>query len=227
MASGRKLYVFKLSNGDWKYTIDFPGYPIDIALEDSTRAYILLDSRILVLFDYDRNEVLEASKVPGATETKLTAGDARISWDATFKRLLIQRRCPIILMAVRTMWCVVSSRDKPVRITMPIPLKKPRQRRIVPVLVQVVGDMNEGVGGYLVQAKVYGSGSLIGLPITNHKGDGILQIACEGHKLFSSSSPADWETTGSPFAGSPEGSASHAGLVEIYASVTVRQTRSG
>jgi hypothetical protein len=87
--------------------------------------------------------------------------------------------------------------SEPTRLTRPLPLRAPRQRRVVPFLVQAVGDLNAGVGGYAIKAKVTGSGSLAGIPTTDHRGNALIQVACEGERLFLGSM-GDWASTGSP-----------------------------
>jgi hypothetical protein len=195
---------------------------VSICLEDRSRAYVLLGNQIVVLLDYIRGEVLGSSRVPPVKVGRSYWNNTEISmaYDETFRRLLVIENTPdnpdgSCSMYIRGFRQV----PEPVRITVPIPLKAPRQGRVVPVLVQVVGGMNEGVGGYVIEAKVEGAGSLAGLPVSDYRGNARIPVACEGSRLFvpSPADPSsDWETTGSPDATPP-----HTGLVVVTATARI------
>lgn len=68
---------------------------------------------------------------------------------------------------------------QPTRLTKPIPLRFPKAGRTIPVMTQLVGDLNEGVSGNLVVTTVTGDGTLqSGTPMTDPKGVIISDIAC-------------------------------------------------
>ena len=179
--SFRAFRVFEWSTGVHRYTIEFPDNIVDIALEDANHCYVLMGNQTLVLFDYMRGEVMGAVKIPSLLhETNYwNNGDIRITWDATFRRLLVIEVAPNNPDGSSASY-VRGFRQVPeaTRVTTPIPLKVPRQGRTIPVLVQVVGDLNEGVGGYVLDVQVSGSGALAGIPISDHRGDTLVQIAC-------------------------------------------------
>jgi hypothetical protein len=210
---GFKVYQF--STGKLIYRLNAFGWEdlAAVCLEDLDHIYLLGVSGRVILYDYARGEVLGVANMPPRPDgsTNYQSLNTVITWDPVYRRLLVADHVPDVppgksTSRIRGFRLV----PEPVRITKPIPLKVPRQRRIVPVLVQVVGDANEGVGGYLVNATVTGSGSLAGIPITNHWGECKLPVATEGHVTFTGRS--DWATTGSPEATPP-----HAGLVTINA----------
>lgn len=235
-AEGREyLVVFNWTTGQEMYRLHMATTVVQLALEDDSHVYALLTNRTVVLVDYIRGEILGAAKLPPLVKGNPYGGDSgldtifdgiRMAWDHQHKRLLFVENSPdnpdgSSTVRVRGYRLV----PEPVRITRPIPLKVPRQGRTVPVLVQCVDDMNQGVGGHVVEAAVSGSGSLIGLPITDGRGNALIQVACEGSPLFvSSPDPSfDWAGTGSPEGGSPAGSSPHTGLVEVFATVKVPQ----
>jgi len=219
--SYQDLRVFTWTTGELLYKTFLPNLGVAIALEDAQRCYILLEDRSIILFDYMRGEVLGASRIP-PSESGLSYwnnGDVTLTYDAVNRRILIAEQTPD---DPDTGACTCQIRGyrmvpEPTRLTVPIPLKAPRQRRVIPVLVQAVGDTNEGVGGYVIKAKVTGSGSLVGIPISDHYGNTVMQVACEGSSLFAESM-GDWASTGSPEATPP-----HTGLVNISATAYVYQ----
>jgi hypothetical protein len=218
----RDVFVYTLSTGVFRYSFQMPNIITQICLEDDSRCYILLRGRILVLFDYERNEVLGASRIPSRLDTEIheyyeDSLDMRISWDPVFRRLLVLEQlpdnpdgsCATYVRGFRNV-------PEPVRVTTPIPLMAPRQRRMIPVLVQCLGDMNEGVGGYVIQAQVTGAGSQAGVPISDGQGNTRIMVACEGHEAFAPSPATNWWETGSPEADPP-----HTGLINIRATAQV------
>lgn len=217
------LSIFTLSTGKWKYSMVMPDNIVDIALEDESRAYILLSNRVLVLFDYIRGEILGASKVPTLNAVAApywNNSDVRMAWDVTFRRILVAETTNDAPDGASTT-IVRGFRAVPVptRMTYPIPLRVPRKGRIIPVLTQVVGDMNEGVGGHMVTAVAQGSGSVVGITMTDHIGRAITHIACEGSLDYVPSPyEYDWEATGSPDAVPP-----NVGQVELFCSTPIYQ----
>jgi hypothetical protein len=221
-AQFEELSVYVWSTGKFLYTIRLPEVVVSICLEDSSRAYILMGNQIVVLLDYIRGEVLGSSRVPPVKVGRSYWNNTEVSmaYDETFRRLLVVEHTPdnpdgsssIYIRGFRQV-------PEPVRLSTPIPLKAPRQGRVIPVLVQCVGGMNEGVGGYVIDAKVEGAGSLAGLPVSDYRGNARIPVACEGSRLFvpSPADPSsDWETTGSPDATPP-----HTGLVVVTASARI------
>lgn len=183
--------LFSWNTGKFKYDIPLPSGVAAIALEDESRMYILMTNGVLILYDYVRGEVLGAVKMPKAHRGSPygTYGVA-MTWDSIYRRLLIAEQvpdnpdgsCATVVRGFRQV-------PMATRLTMPIPLKVPRKGRTIPVLTQVVGDMNEGVGGYVVNAQVLGAGQLVGLPITNHWGETTIQVKCESNALYGYDSP--------------------------------------
>jgi len=159
---GQTLHVFELKSGKFKYSIRMPESVVQICLEDDSRCYILMGNRVLVLFDYMRGEVLGAAKVPqlkGGTnygpDQLWNNVNIRMGYDRIFRRILFAENTPdnpngSSTIVVRGFSMV----NEPYRLTRPIPLKVARVGRTIPVLVQVVDDMNQGVGGYIVSAEV-------------------------------------------------------------------------
>ena len=221
------LGVWEWISGKWMYDITLPDGVIDITMEGINHAYILMANRTVVLLDYMRGEVLGSAKIPprqigNAFGSGSLGGtqDVRVTWDEVYKRLLVFEKTPDNPDGSST--CIIRGYrmvPEPHRVTIPIPLKAPRQRRVVPVLVQVVGDSNEGVGNYTLDAQVTGAGSLVGVPLSDHMGNTLIQVACEGSPFFAASGVSDWEETGSPEALPYP----HTGLVTIVAKATVYQ----
>ena len=220
-----ELTVWRWTSGEYRYEFLLPGNGVSIALADEQRCYLLLEDRSLVLFDYQRGEVLGASRIPQLEyESRYwnNRGSIILSYDPVYLRVLVGEIVPDDpdTGACRTRIRGFRMVPEPIRLSTPIPLRAPRQRRVIPVLVQTLGDMNEGVGGYVLHATVTGSGSLVGIPVSDHGGNTLLQVACEGSDLFVGAS--DWETTGSPEAEPP-----HTGLINIDAMACVPELLPG
>ncbi len=179
---GRELGVWELTSGVLKYKTQMPDNIAAICLEDDDRCYILLGNRTLITYDYMRGEILGAVKVPSLLDESDYYDNQKIAiaWDVTYRRLLVVEETPndpatgASTMYVRGYRLV----PIPVRLTTPIPLRAPRQGRQIPVLVQAVGDMNEGVSGYQMTATVSGAGMLIGVPVTDHQANALIQVLC-------------------------------------------------
>lgn len=179
-STGADVSTYRLSTGKFITSYVFPNAVKAIATEDSSHVYVLLVNRILVLFDFVNGGVLGFAKTPPPPGgSKSSVGPVAITWDYLYRRILIAEKVPDNADG-SSATCVRGYRlvPQPVRITTPIPLKAPRKYRQIPVLAQVVGDMNEGVGGYLVSSTVTGDGKLVGIPITDNIGRAITQIAC-------------------------------------------------
>jgi hypothetical protein len=210
------LRIWELTSGKWMYGMTMPNIIVAICFEDNDRAYILLNSRVIVLFDYVRGEVMGASRIPppqGAHyEYWNTGNDVKMAWDPAFRRLLIIEVVPD--NANGSCACTIRGFRKvpePVRLTPPFPLKVARQGRTIPVLVQAKGDMNEGVGGYVVQSKISGAGRQVGIPISDHYGNTLIQVACG-----ESGTSSEGESMGSP-----EESTSGSNRVTVEATIVV------
>jgi len=87
----RELYVYALSTGVLRFKLTLSDYIQAITLEDETRVYILLGNRTLILFDYVRNEVLGAVRMPVSPYTGsdylFVGGDVQLGWDSLYRRL--------------------------------------------------------------------------------------------------------------------------------------------
>jgi hypothetical protein len=191
-----RLIVFNLKTGKELYSIPMATQIVNIALADENHAYVLLQNRLIVLVDYIRAEVLGAAKLPplvmgspygGHSGLDVIFDSVRMAWDRSRSRLLVCELTP----DAKDYSCTICVRGfrmvpEPVRLTTPMPLKVPRRGRTIPVLVQAVDDMNQGVGGYVVQAKVTGAGSLAGIPISDNKGNTFIQVACNGGSDYGS-----------------------------------------
>lgn len=170
------LKVHKLSTGELDYTITMPGEIRSLMMEDAERIYILCAGRTIVLLNYVTGHILGASKlppaIPGSTNTVIT-------WDRLYRRFLIFDQVPDNVDGS----CASRIRGYrfvpvPERITTPIPLIVPRKGRTIPVMAQVVSDLNEGVGGYVISSRAIGAGYVAGLPITDNIGRAITQVYC-------------------------------------------------
>jgi len=178
-ADGVNLNIFNLTTGQLLYSRRFPADIVGVALEDDDRVYLLLNNRILALFDYTRNDVMGAAKIPTTSKTeKIADGEIVMSWDWLLRRLLVMERVPDVQGASVTKIKGYRAVPIPVRITIPIPLRVPRRDRVIPVMSQVVGDMNEGVGGYNVTSTVTGDAALAGMPTTDGLGVAISKVRC-------------------------------------------------
>jgi hypothetical protein len=178
-ADGTDLSVFNLTTGQLLYKRRFPAPIVGIALEEDDRVYVLLNNRILALFDYTRNDVMGASKIPTTAKNEgIAEGQIVMSWDWLLRRLLIMERVPDVQGASQTKIKGYRAVPIPVRITIPIPLRVPRRDRVIPVMSQVVGDMNEGVGGYNVTVTVSGDAALAGMPTTDGLGVAVTKVRC-------------------------------------------------
>lgn len=174
--SGGTLGVYTLSSGEFLYAVDFPAGISALALEDENNVYILLDNRVLVLYDYVRKVVLGVAKLPTDTLTN----PVKLTWDAIYRRLLFFDQTPDNADGSSTARAKgFRNVPQPTRLTKPIPLRVPRHGRVIPVMSQVVDDMNKGVGGYVVNSTVYGAGTLVGIPFTDGKGVSLTQVKCD------------------------------------------------
>ena len=209
------LYVYEWSSGAFIHYLTLPFQPVELALEDPGRVYVLNSNRVLYLLDYVRNEVLGVSKIPPVLTSNLDYFGS-FTYDRIYKRILIAEQTPDDPDTGESTSIIRGYRmvPNPTRLTPPIPLKAPRQRRTIPVLVQALDDVNKGVGGYIIDAEVTGSGSLIGFPMSDGQGNSILHVAMEGSASFTGAD--DWDTTGSPDEDPP-----HCGLVNITCNARV------
>lgn len=205
VASGEDLQIFKYSptgtigTGSLATTFTFPTAIAALALEGTNHAYVLLADGVLMLVDYATKDVLGVARLPPRA-SNASYGNAgttiKMNWDPLYRRLLICDQTPDNPDGTSTTK-VIGYRLVPqmTRITTPIPLRVPRQGRTIPVFVQVVGDMNEGIGGGIVTTHVFGDGSLVGIPLTDGKGRSFINILCgvPGSPDFSSpvASPMD------------------------------------
>jgi hypothetical protein len=183
------LSVFNWTTGKWIYDIPMPAAIANISLEDEGRCYCLMNNRTIILVDYLRGEILGAAKIPPLTTGKAYGGDSgldvifdqvRMSWDRVYRRMLVIEQTPDNADGTSSM-CVRGFRmvPEPVRVTTPIPLRVPRPGRTIPVYVQVVDDLNQGIGSYAVDVTVTGDGKLVGQPITDHLGHAIISVECD------------------------------------------------
>ena len=181
--SGNILRVFTWREGKFRYEILLPSLGVAICLQDKSRCYIFMSNRTVMLFDYERGEVLGVGRIPPSIAGKnyWNNRDVVFSWDDTYRRILIAEQVPdnpdgSCATRVRGYRFV----ESPNRITKPIPLRVPRKGRTIPVLVKVVNEMNAGIGGFAIDCTISGDGSLIGVPLTTHDGEAFIQVACEG-----------------------------------------------
>jgi hypothetical protein len=182
------LSVFRWTTGEFLYSIQMPQGIKSICLEDNQRCYVMLTDQTLVLVDYMRGEIMGAVKIPTLTGAKDgdAWGGATIAWDSLYRRILVAQELPNDPITGASTSYIRGFRQVPipVRLTTPIPLKAPRQGRQIPVLVQAVGDMNEGVGGYNLSVTVQGSGMLMGTPVSDHVGNTLVQVLCSQYDVY-------------------------------------------
>jgi hypothetical protein len=182
------LRVFEWNSGKFLYSIEMPRGITAVCLEDEQRCYVMLNDQTLVLVDYFRGEILGAVKIPSLSGAKDgdAWGGATIAWDSLYRRILVACQLPNDPVTGQGQSYIRGFRQVPipVRLTTPIPLKAPRQGRQIPVLVQAVGDMNEGVGGYNLNVTVQGSGMLMGTPVSDHNGNTIIQVLCSQYDVY-------------------------------------------
>lgn len=181
--STRFILVHDLTTGEQQYSLEMPGQVVASCLEDANRLYVMCVNRILVLVDYVRGEILGAVRFPPPISEGTQAGFAEppqglmMAWDYLYRRLLVCENTPSNPDGSGTTH-VRGYRMVPVqtRLTKPIPIRVPRLGQTVPHVVQIVGDLNEGVGGSIIQATVTGDGELAGLPITDHQGKALVYV---------------------------------------------------
>jgi hypothetical protein len=225
-ALGNVLQVYEFTSGLLSFSVTMPDAVVSIALADDSRAYVLLRNRIAILMDYTTGKVLGAVRIPPAIAARyLDSNTIKIAWDAIHQRLLVMEYQPDNHSTGTSTTIVKGYRmiPKPTRITTPIPLQVPREGRTISVLSQVVGDMNEGVGGYLVVASVAGSGTLIGAAITDHLGRAFSQVLCEGWNAFGSPDPPESPPASPPASppGSPDSTPPSIGILYIQCAVNL------
>lgn len=170
----KKLGVWKFSTGEKLYEINLPDDLVSTALQDECRIWLLLASQVLVLFDYVHLVVLGAVRLPlpsGTTQVK-------IAWDFIHGRLMYIAGLPDIGGVCQD--SIKGFRAIPVatRLSTPIPLQVARKGGTVQVMANLLGDMNEPVGGALVEATVGGDGTLLGIPFTDGYGRNFVKVQC-------------------------------------------------
>lgn len=178
----RDLTVHNLQTGALLDTLYMPDNISAVALEDSGRAYVLCANRVLVLVDYTRHDILGVVQIPPAPGGSgyWNDGDVSMTWDHIFRRILIieavpdnaDGSCATVVRGYRMV-------PLGTRITTPIPLEPPRKGRVIPVLAQVVGELNEGVGGYIITAEVTGEAAQVGVPMTTSFGEALIRCDCK------------------------------------------------
>jgi hypothetical protein len=174
--------VYDWTTGALIRSIPTPSPVAHLTIEDESRAYVILANRMIMLVDYQRGEVLGIHQIPstqGGNGSWWNNSSIRVAWDNVYRRLLICEVVPdnedgssnIVVIGYRFV-------TYPNRITTPIPLRVPKRGRVIPVHCQVVGEFNEGVGGYIISSKVVGDGHLTSTPITDHIGNAISMVEC-------------------------------------------------
>jgi len=180
--AGNLLSVYQISTKTRLYQLPLPTSVAAIALEDAGRAYVLLGNRILLLFNYAQRQVLGAVRVPASPSGAAywNNGNVTLTWDPLLRHILIFEKvannsdgsCASIVRGYLQI-------PVPTRLTTPVPLAFPRQGKTIPVLAQLVGDMNEGVAGALATVTVSGGGALAAqLPLTDNLGRVQAQVVC-------------------------------------------------
>ena len=186
---GAGIGVWELKSGKFLFEREVPGGMVAFCLEDIHRLYILCGYRQLILLDYVRNDVMGAVKIPKPHDPGSVIGgpDGYVPnawgtwmvWDKLTRQLLVWESEPDAedgtpMSRIRGYRMVPET----ARITKPIPLRVPRKGKVIPVMCQVVGDMNEGVAGYVVKATVTGDAALVGTPITDGGGWALARVRC-------------------------------------------------
>jgi hypothetical protein len=176
----------------WQYTtkqvlgsIQMPANIIASTLEDENKVYLLCSDGNIVLLDYLRFEVLGIGRlpqyeggVPGSPALPAFGSEVAITWDNSYKRLYVFSMSFLVdgKPTIRGYRMV----SRATRLTHPVPLKYPKKGRIVPVLSQLVGNNNEGVGGSIVRATATGPASAVNtLSLTDIKGGAIFNLLCQ------------------------------------------------
>jgi hypothetical protein len=170
----RKLGVWKLSTREKLYEVTLPDDLVATSLQDEFRMWILMASHVLVLFDYVHLSVLGAVRLPISD----SATGVKIAWDFTHSRLMYTAMVPDVGGVCQE--SIKGFRTIPVatRLSTPIPVQIPRKGGSVQVMVNLLGDMNEPVGGGLIDATITGEGSLLGIPFTDAYGRNFVKVQC-------------------------------------------------
>jgi hypothetical protein len=175
-----RLGVWRLSTGAKLYEVLLPSNLVSSALQGANRIWLLLANRVLILFDYVYQVVLGAVRVPsvGGSRT-IGSGEAQVAWDYSLGRILYMEKVPDNPDG-SCADTVQGFRSIPVatRLSTPVPVQVARKGQTVQVMVNLLGDMNEPVGGAIVQADVEGAGSLLGIPFTDGYGRSFVKVQC-------------------------------------------------
>lgn len=168
----RTVKVFNLTTGALIRSIETRGAALRICAEDESRAYVHLDTGMLMLIDYVKGETISLFKAPWKNNDVFT-------YDRTFRRLLSFVHTPVTTEGQCTSvikgWYPVPLAT---HLSPAIPLVAPRKGRSVPTLILTCGDIGEPVAGQMLGVTVSGAATAgAAFPVTDAAGEAVYSVA--------------------------------------------------
>jgi hypothetical protein len=176
--------VWDMITGLEKSKIQMPSNIIASCLESENHVYLLCDNGIMVLYDYVREQIRGTGRLPLLGDVPggiipAFGSTVAITYDIVLKRLYVFSKNFVndaghpVIRGYRLV-------SKASRLTKPVPLVYPRPGKVIPVMTQLVDDLNAGIGGSIVTATVSGAGHLVQNPsFTDTQGASIFQVECD------------------------------------------------
>jgi hypothetical protein len=135
------IEVRALDTGTLLHSIIAPSRPRDICHEESSRCYVLTDTRDVFLLDYMTGRWLGAVKL-----TSISGANARIAWDKRYRRLaVIEQPTAPIGYTNQVGASGFSMRPVATHLCKPIPVRRLRAGQPAKFLIKAIGDMGEGI----------------------------------------------------------------------------------
>lgn len=171
---GSQADVYNLTTGALQYTIQLPNPVAALALGGQNDCFVLCTNGMVISFDYTTGNILTAARIPtpGGTTGGFGA-ETSIYWYPTMSWLMVCNNTGATTNIIG--YSPVPQTD---RATTPIPLQTPLNGNTIPVLTCIVDDLNMGLGGSIVMSTVTGSGSVVGIPVTDFRGRSQAQVLC-------------------------------------------------
>jgi hypothetical protein len=152
--SDGRIYVYRLSTGEFLRSIAVGSNIHWLFLEDDHRCYAVCSEGEFVLVDYIAGRVLSSLRLQLLPNQEI--GDKSFGWDPFSRRILTVERelDDATTGAPNTIIRGFFPHPLATKISVPIPLAVPRAGRRIPVATRVVGDGGEGLAGRTVLATV-------------------------------------------------------------------------
>jgi len=174
-AYGAVLTSYK-TNGAKVGTLTMSGNVLAMTFQKSGFVYVLCDTGFMVLLNYINMTVVSKVSVQGNFSVQ---ANFLLYYYPVLNIVMVMNVTPDGADGSAT--TVVSYYgfvNRGVRLTTPLPLAAATQGQNVPVFVQILDDLNQGVSGIAIIPAVTEAGNLIGIPNPDGQGREVFYVAC-------------------------------------------------